>query len=65
MVARKAMMMIVMLKMMMLMVAEQKRRVRTYIGTFIDNECIDSALQKRLEQKKKRLQRLPFSIIPI
>ena len=38
-----------------------------YIGTFIDNECIDSALQKRLEQKKKRLafQRLPSSTIPM
>ena len=31
----------------------------------IENECIDSALQKRLEQKKKRLafQRLPSSTI--
>ena len=47
--------------------SEESIHISDDIGTFIDNECIDSALQKRLEQKKKRLafQRLPSSTIPM
>ena len=33
--------------------SEESIHISDDIGTFIDNECIDSALQKRLEQKKK------------
>ena len=44
---------------------EESMHISDDIGAFIENGCIDSALQENLEQKKKRLafQRLPSSTI--
>ena len=47
--------------------SEESIHISDDIGAFIESGCIDSTLQERLEQKKKRLafQRLPSSTIPM